>query len=107
MVSMWWVLQPPPGEHTGSSAAGWAFLVIAGLAWVVFMCLKAQIRPINKCEKCPKPDADGNRKRCRKCGDKSEVLNRWAYLQAKAGIPVPRARRLPDVRHPRAVPKDW
>lgn len=107
MVIMWWVQQPPPAEHAGNATAGWAFLLIALLGWAAFNCAKAQIRPLTRCEDCPKPDADGNRKRCRRCGDKSEVLNRWAYLQMKAGIPVPRARRLPHIKHPRAVPKDW
>lgn len=106
MVSMWWVSQPPPDGHT-SSAAGWTFLILAGLAWVVFMCLKAQIKPLNRCKDCPKPDAEGNRTRCKKCGDKPEVLNGWAYWQMRFGIPVPRARRLRNVRHPRAVPEDW
>lgn len=105
MVTMW-LGQPPPPEAGHSTAGAYTFLVLAALAWVVWRMLKAQIRPLTRCENCPKPDADGNRKRCRRCGDKSEVLNRWAYVQMKMGIPVPRARRLDKV-HPRAVPRDW
>ena len=106
MVSMWWVSQPPPDGHT-SSAAGWAFLILAVVVWIIYKCLKAQIRPITRCGDCPKPDAEGNRKRCKVCGDKPEILNRWAYWQMRAGVPVPRARRLPHIQHPQAVPKDW
>jgi hypothetical protein len=106
MVTVWLAQQPPPPGPPGNSTAGWAFLFLAGLGYVLFTCIKAQIRPLNRCQDCPKPDADGNRRRCRKCGDKSEVLNRWAWVQMKAGIPVPRARRI-SKRHPRSVPEDW
>lgn len=105
MVTTWLAQQPPPEAGHGGGA-GYAFLALALLGYVVWRMLQAQIRPLTRCEHCPKPDADGNRKRCRKCGDKSEVLNRWAYAQMLIGIPVPRARRS-DRRHPRAVPKDW
>lgn len=101
------VQQPPPEQAAHDGTAGWLFLILAGLGYVMFMCLKAQIKPITRCEDCPKPDADGNRKRCTVCGDKPEVLNRWAYFQKTIGIPVPRARRLRKVRHPRAIPEDW
>lgn len=103
---MWLVQQAPPPEHADGSAKAWTFLILAGLIWVVWKCLKAQWRPITRCEDCPKPDAEGNRDRCKVCGDKPEVLNRWAYAQMKVGIPVPKAHRS-DKRHPRAVPKDW
>ena len=106
MVSTWLAQQPPPPEPAHSSGAAWTFLVLAFLAWVGYKFLRAQISPLNRCQHCPKPDADGNRKRCRKCGDKSEVLNRWAYAQMLLGIPVPRARRS-SKRHPRSVPEDW
>jgi hypothetical protein len=106
MVTMWLLQQPPP-EHTHSSTAGWAFLILTGVLWVAYKCIKAQIKPITRCGDCPKPDAEGNRNRCRTCGDKPEILNRWAYWQMRAGIRVPRAERLPHITHPRAVPKDW
>ena len=105
MVSIWLAQQPPP-EHAHASAAAWGYLTLALILWVGYKCLRAQIRPLNRCQDCPKPDAEGNNKRCKVCGGRPEVLNKWAYAQMLVGIPVPRARRL-KVKHPRAVPEDW
>lgn len=94
-----------PAANGGGGGIG--FLILVGLAVGLYYFLQVQWRPLNRCQKCPKPDEDGNTHRCRRCGGRSERLRTSAWVMMKCGIPVPRARHYDGKQHPMAVPKDY